>query len=161
VELPDPLVVRIASALTPGAALDLACGTGRHAIWLAERGWRVTAVDRSSEAIASLRERAPSADARVANLEAGEYIIEKSAWDLVLISRYLQRDLFEPAKLGVKPRGVLIAIVLLEDPAKHPQRFRARPGELQSFFRGWEILHAYEGIASNHYVAELAARRGL
>ena len=42
---PMPLLVRVADELKPGRALDLACGTGRHAIFLAERGWHVTAVE--------------------------------------------------------------------------------------------------------------------
>ena len=44
---PMPLLVRVASQLPPGRALDLACGAGRHAIFLASRGWQVTAVDAS------------------------------------------------------------------------------------------------------------------
>src|SRR2546422_4647992 len=42
---PHPLITRFASKLAPGRALDLASGPGRHAIWLAERGWQVTAVE--------------------------------------------------------------------------------------------------------------------
>jgi SAM-dependent methyltransferase len=155
---PDPLVVRFASGLRAGTALDLACGSGRHAVWLAKQGWTVTAVDVSSSAIAILQERDASVDTRVADLTRGEFTIEASAYDLVLISRYLQRDLFEPAKRGVKPGGVLIAIVLLENPAEEPGRFRAKPGELRSFFDGWEILHSYEGPSPDHWVAEIAAR---
>lgn len=44
-EGPDPTVAEVVSALTPGRALDVAAGRGRHAIWLAEHGWQVTAVD--------------------------------------------------------------------------------------------------------------------
>ena len=52
---PTPLLVQTAKALTPGKALDLACGAGRNALWLAEHGWEVTAVDGASEAIKILR----------------------------------------------------------------------------------------------------------
>jgi tellurite methyltransferase len=154
--------VRIAGAVPPGTALDLACGAGRHAMWLAEQGWQVTAVDRSEAAIAELR-RASGArgipiDVHVADLERHEFEIGTAAWDLILISRYLQRDLFEPAKRGVKPGGVLIAMVLLEDPAQPQARFRARAGELRSYFPGWEILHWHELRAGSHPVAEIAAR---
>src|SRR6476469_2243459 len=48
---PAPLLIRTASGLTAGSALDLACGTGRNALWLAGRGWEVTAVDGSAVAI--------------------------------------------------------------------------------------------------------------
>jgi tellurite methyltransferase len=156
---PHALVIRVAGEMRPGRALDLACGSGRHAIWLAKRGWSVTAVDRSASAIATLKERAPLVDARVADLEKGEYAIQPSEWDLVLIIRYLQRDLFASTKLGVKPGGVLIASVLLENPAEPRGRFRAKPGELRGYFEDWEILHYREGESSHHPVAEIAARR--
>jgi 2-polyprenyl-3-methyl-5-hydroxy-6-metoxy-1,4-benzoquinol methylase len=44
---PRPFVEEIACKLPPGRALDLACGNGRNAIWLAEQGWDVTAVDQA------------------------------------------------------------------------------------------------------------------
>lgn len=47
---PAPLLIETAEKLRPGRALDLACGTGRNALWLAELGWRVTAVDGASSA---------------------------------------------------------------------------------------------------------------
>ena len=53
-------LVAEAKDLAPGRALDLACGEGRNAIWLAELGWQVTGVDFSEVAIAKARERAAS-----------------------------------------------------------------------------------------------------
>src|SRR5258708_7745298 len=46
---PTPLLIETAKILAPGRALDLACGAGRNALWLAEHGWDVIAVDGSSE----------------------------------------------------------------------------------------------------------------
>jgi SAM-dependent methyltransferase len=48
---PNPLLVREVSSLTPGTALDVGCGEGADAIWLARRGWQVTAVDVSATAL--------------------------------------------------------------------------------------------------------------
>jgi tellurite methyltransferase len=159
---PVALVMETAAATRPGRALDLACGEGRNALWLAQNGWRVTAVDRSSAALELLRQRAAEIgveiEARVADLENGEYAIKPAQWDLVVISHYLQRDLFEPAKRGVIPGGVLLAIVLLGE-----GRFRAKPGELRSYFTDWEILHDREGApgdsSPHRAVAEIVARR--
>ena len=47
----NPRLVEIAEALNPGTALDLGCGEGADAVWLAERGWRVVAVDVSEVAL--------------------------------------------------------------------------------------------------------------
>lgn len=159
---PAPLLVETVRGMKPGRALDLACGAGRNALWLAEHGWSVTAVDGSREAIDSLRqnaaERGVNVETHVADLEKSEYAIEQAHWDLVAISYYLQRDLFEPAKRGVVPGGVLLAIVLLGE-----GRFSAVPGELRGYFSGWEILHDREGnpggSPQHRAVAEIVARR--
>jgi SAM-dependent methyltransferase len=47
----NPVLAEIAAALTPGTALDLGCGAGGDALWLAGRGWRVTAADISANAV--------------------------------------------------------------------------------------------------------------
>jgi tellurite methyltransferase len=152
---PVPLLVETASALQPGTALDLACGSGRNAVWLAVQGWSVTAIDGAPAAIDLLRRRDAGIEALVADLEKAEYRIEPSSWDLVVISYYLQRDLIGPAKAGVKPGGVLLAIVLLTRPGEEPTYKRAKPGELQTYFLDWEILHYREGNST----AEIVARR--
>lgn len=58
---PNPILVEVASALTPGSALDLGSGGGGDALWLAERGWSVTAVDVSPTALTRLSESALAA----------------------------------------------------------------------------------------------------
>src|SRR5438128_453344 len=101
---PHPLVAKFASALPAGRALDVACGVGRHAIWLAQHGWTVAAVDYSVAAIEILRERAGgmglSLDPQIADLERHEFLIEPAAYDLIVICNYLQRDLFPFVKAG-------------------------------------------------------------
>ncbi|SDZ40234.1 Methyltransferase domain-containing protein [Saccharopolyspora shandongensis] len=54
----NPVLAEIAGALTPGSVLDLGCGSGGDALWLAARGWRVTAVDISASAVRRLAENA-------------------------------------------------------------------------------------------------------
>lgn len=162
-----PLLLKTAAALAPGKALDLACGAGRNAIWLAEHGWNVTAVDGAPAAIEILRSRAAerglNIEAIVADLEKGEFEIEPARWDLIVMCYYLQRNLFEPAKRGVAPGGILISIVHLTEPGEEPTAHRLRPGELERYFANWEILHRHEGKASDsahrRLVAEIVARR--
>jgi tellurite methyltransferase len=164
---PTPLLVEAAMKLAPGKALDLACATGRNALWLAQQGWSVTAVDGSPAAIEMLRSRASecgvTVNTRVADLEKHEYPILPSSWNLVAICYYLQRDLFEPAKQGVVPGGILISIVHITESGEEPTAHRLRPGELESYFQGWEILHRREGkpndAAHQRSVAEIVAQR--
>ncbi len=165
---PHPLVVRAASLFTPGRALDVACGAGRHALLLAERGWQVTAVDASSVALELLQARAAESgltiDARVADLGRGDFIIEPNAYDLIVLTCYLQRDLFPAIRAGVKMGGAIVAVIALvdDDPQVKPMNpaFLLQPGELREQFRGWELLHDTEGrSAGKRAMAELITRR--
>jgi tellurite methyltransferase len=166
---PTPLVVKFAKGLTPGKALDLACGAGRNALWLAEHGWEVTAVDGAQAAIEILQARAAERGLKInvglADLEKGEFEIEPSCWDLVAMCYYLQRNLYELAKRGVRPGGILISIVHITEPGEAASPHRLPPGQLAKYFTGWEILHHYEGTpndsAHRHSVAEIVARRPL
>jgi SAM-dependent methyltransferase len=80
---PNRFLVSETSGLEPGRALDLACGEGRNAIWLAERGWDVTAVDFSDVAVEKGRARNADVDFRVEDVLAFEP--EREAYDLVLV----------------------------------------------------------------------------
>jgi SAM-dependent methyltransferase len=163
---PTPLLMHAAKLLKPGKALDLACGAGRNALWLAGQGWNVTAVDGSPAAIEILRsrsaERGIEIDATVADLEKGPFLIEPATWNLIAICYYLQRDLFEPAKQGIIPGGILLSIVHITEPGEEPTPHRLRPGELQTYFQGWPILHYFEGKpidpAHKRSVAEVVAQ---
>jgi 2-polyprenyl-3-methyl-5-hydroxy-6-metoxy-1,4-benzoquinol methylase len=57
---PNRFLVAEVASLAPGRALDLACGEGRHAVWLAQQGWQVTAVDFSKVALAKAERLARS-----------------------------------------------------------------------------------------------------
>ena len=166
-DAPTILLTETAEKLTPGTAIDLACGAGRNALYLAEHGWNVTAVDGSKAAIEIVRERASArglhVHTEVADLTAPGFAIPAAAFDVVLIAYYLQRDLFPKAKAAVRPGGILIAIAHLPEPGESWSEKRAAPGELRAFFEDWEILWEYEGAsrdpAHRRPVIELVARR--
>ena len=145
---PSPLLVEVADWMPPGRALDLACGAGRNALYLAQIGWEVVAVDSSASAVRIVRERAAAAnvwiDARVADLEAGGFMIDPGAFDLICDFFYLQRDLFGPIREGVRPGGVVAAEIHLRD--EKPHRFVLAPGELRREFEGWKILYYSEAV---------------
>ena len=63
---PNALLVEVAGPLSPGRALDLGCGEGGDAVWLASRGWATTAVDVAPTALARTREAAAAAGVEVA-----------------------------------------------------------------------------------------------
>jgi tellurite methyltransferase len=161
---PHPLVVEAASSLLPARALDLACGTGHNALWLAQQGWNVTAIDSSATAIEILRGRGKCAgalvNAQAADLEGAGFTIAPACYNLIAMCYYFQRNLIEQCKQGLVPGGVMVAIALLIEPGKERSTFRLQPGELRRCFADWEILHYSEGTDTwHHKVAELVARR--
>ncbi len=164
-----PLLIQTVKQLRPGAALDLACGTGRNAIWLAKQGWQVAAVDGSPVAIEALREQAGRSglniEAQSADLQKNEFQIEPARWDLIAVCYYLQRDLIENAKQGLREGGLLLVIVHIVEPGAEPTPTRMKLGELRTYFKDWDILHDYEGAsrdaAHQRPVAEIVARRPL
>lgn len=106
-----------AADLAPGAALDLACGEGRNAVWLAGRGWRVTGVDFSEVAIGKARELAArrGVDVDLVCADLLEYEPDPGAYDLVVVL-YLhvpaaeRRLVLERAASALAPGGTLLLI---------------------------------------------------
>lgn len=166
-DAPTILLVETLPTLAPGSAADLACGTGRNALFLAAQGWKVTAIDGSETAIQVLRERAAerglSVDTQVADLTSPAFKLPKAAFDLIVIAYYLQRDLFQHLSTALRLGGVVLAIVHTPEPGETPTAKRAAPGELLQIFAGWKILHRYEGPsrdpAHRRPVAEIVAAR--
>jgi SAM-dependent methyltransferase len=141
---PEPLVVQIAETRPPGRALDIACGLGRNALYLAAKGWQVTAVDYSTVALDILSERAAEGlpvHIVLADLEKNEYAIEPSAWDLIVDCCYLQRPLFPAIKAGVKKGGAFLGVFPMSgiNPA-----YLMKPGEGRELFEDWMLLHYIE-----------------
>jgi SAM-dependent methyltransferase len=184
---PSPLLRKAIENLKTGRALDIACGVGRHAIYLAELGWQVTAVDSSRVGIEILQQRARersariavptrrdsqascllTIDAHIADIEKGEFQIQPAAYDLICDFYYLQRDLFPAIRAGVKPGGAVVAAIHLNDgnpDAKpHNPAFLLEPGELKTLFSDWEITYYHEGPSDegghHHDTAYLIARK--
>jgi SAM-dependent methyltransferase len=90
-------------------------------------------------------------------------VIEESAWDLIVVSYYLQPDLFGPILRGLKPGGVAIVIVHMYEPEHESSRFSVHAGELREYFRDATILDYREGKPEGENgaraIAQIAIRR--
>lgn len=150
--------------LLPRAArvLDVACGGGRHARWLAAQGHRVTAVDRDPAAIAAI---AAIAEARVADIESDPWPWPGRQWDLVLVTNYLWRPLTPVLREAVAPAGWLIheTFAAGNEALGRPARpdFLLQPGELLATCAGWRIVAYEDGLLETppRLVQRIVARR--
>ena len=106
---PSRWVRRFAPLIAPGGrVLDLACGSGRHSLFLAAEGFRVEAVDRDAAAIAALAPLDPRVSARVADIEGGPWPYYGHVFDAVVVTNYLFRPLLPLIMNALDLNGVLI-----------------------------------------------------
>ena len=114
---PNRFVAEQLAGLSPGRALDLACGEGRNALWLARQGWRVTAVDFAEVALDKGRRRAAKDGLELEWIAADltVYVPEPGGFDLVLIAYlHLQpgdmRAVLSRAANALAPSGMLFVV---------------------------------------------------
>ncbi len=128
-----------------GKALDVAGGTGRHAIWLAQRGLEVSLVDISSEALQQATSRASKAGVELTtvcrDLDDG---LPEGKWDLIFSNLFFDRRLFPRFMEALAPGGCLMVIQPTQTNAtrhdKPPRRFLPGDNELPGLVAGLDIL---------------------
>lgn len=150
--------------------LDLACGRGRNGLLLAARKIPVTFVDRDVGAIEHIDAALAAADlageCQLLDLEAQDSDpLAGMKFDAVLVFNYLHRPLFEALGEVIRPGGLIFyeTFTLLQRKFGRPSSaaFLLRPNELRERFRGWEVLHYFEGQLAepDRAKASLIARR--
>jgi 2-polyprenyl-3-methyl-5-hydroxy-6-metoxy-1,4-benzoquinol methylase len=166
----SPFIVEWIDRLAPGGgdaprALDVAMGRGRHAVVLARAGFRTFGVDIAIDAV-----QAAAASAKAAGVSIHAWCADLTMhplplarFDVVVVARYLQRDLFPALRATVVPGGVVLyetfttaqrALGSGPTSADH----LLEPGELLRRFRAFEVLF-YEEVVGPEAVARIAARR--
>jgi len=167
---PPPFLERWVEMLPPPAAgplLDLGCGSGRAAVWLAARGWRVTAIDHQAEALEmgrGLADRANVAvDWRLADLRRPESL-PAGGWAGALMFRYLDRPLIARLPSVLATDAVVMLSTFRHAPGYvgNPQpRHRLARGEAARLWHeaGANVLVHEEGFdADGRPTAGLVAR---
>lgn len=147
---PSEWLLRWQHLIPPSSqVLDIACGSGRHAAWLASLGHHVTGIDRDAQALARLP---TSVHAVEADIENQPWPLPGQQFDAVIVTNYLWRALW-PQMLGsVREGGVLIYETFGLGNAAYgkPSRpdFLLQPAELLQVCAGWQVV-AYEyGVRS-------------
>lgn len=151
-----------------GRALDVASGRGRHALWLAERGFTTLALDRDREAIRELNaaadERRLPFRAEVRDLESSDNPFGGDTYDIVVVVHYLHRPLFPALIDAVAPGGLLVYETFTRAQAARGKPtnpdFLLQPGELLELVRPLDVLASREGDFEGRMIASVIARRG-
>lgn len=150
---PNVFLVSEAGALEPGAALDLGCGQGRNAVWLAERGWKVTGVDFSEFA---LRRAAGFAESRGVEVEwvaadLSSYRPPEGRFGLVIVM-YLHlpwqtmRKVLAAGAAAVAPGGTMLVVGHHRDNLGSGTPGPSNPGLLHD---PGEVAEALGGLAAD------------
>ena len=160
---PSPWVLRWSALVREGASvLDVACGSGRHLRWFAQRGCRVTGVDRDAAAVEPLRSLG---EIVVADIENGPWPLAARRFDAVVVTNYLWRPLLPAIVDGVADGGVLIyeTFAAGNETVGKPSRpdFLLRPGELLAVSAGLRVIGYEDGFLAepDRYVQRIAAVR--
>ena len=161
--VPSTWVRRWSHLVAAGATvLDVACGSGRHVHWFAQRGALVTGVDRDAAALAPL---AGVAEIVVADIQAGQWPFVDRRFDAVVVTNYLWRERLADVIACVGPGGVLIyeTFAAGNESVGKPSnpKFLLRPGELLQAAAGLRIVAFEDGFepAPERFVQRIVAVR--
>ena len=169
--IPDPLLTeafeRYIEPLYPtaGCALDVAGGTGRHAILLAEKGWKVTLVDIAEAGLANARRNAEPLAHQIEfhSEDLTQFQTEGRFYDLILVFYFVRRTIFKKLLSALNPGGLLIykgyirAQSQLCGGPSNPD-FYFEENELLNSFPELRVLH-YRELISNCGTAEFVGRK--
>jgi SAM-dependent methyltransferase len=168
---PDPFFISVYGHFVgqpfpnAGETLDLACGLGRHALWLASRNWRVSGVDLSDVAIGKLSQAALELNVELDLFvgDAAEYKFEPARFDLIVLFYHLDRNLFPRIVSALKPGGLLICKMSLRwDSDTRVTTVSTSPlhrNELPSLVPELHVLHHQERPVRDRGVVEFVGRK--
>jgi SAM-dependent methyltransferase len=164
---PNPLLAEWLSRIQVDAAsplaADVACGSGRHALYLARRGWRVDAMDISAVALEGL-----AAAARAESLDVTCLLcdfepappatippFEPDRYHLAVVMRYTNLPLIGMLAGAIRPGGYLIAEAYLKssgpDGGPNNPAYRVAPGEFEAVVgRSFDLVFCHETVAAGH-----------
>jgi tellurite methyltransferase len=151
-EEPDEMVAHKREAFLPGSVLDLGSGDGRNALFLARAGFTVIAVDAVEAAITALRRSASEAgleiETHVADIARFSFAPSYANVISTLTLHFLPKDeapvVIARAKESTAQGGLnVVSLFTADGPLRLPgsQAFWLEPGELRSYYAGWDVLH--------------------
>lgn len=164
---PKQLLTQHRHLLVGGRALDVACGFGGNALYLASHGYRVDAVDASGFALSQAQAKAASRGLRINFVQAdlSQWWLPAARYDLIVVFFYLNRALMPQLAAGLHPGGLLFQanrnVRFLEERPDFDPGYLLQPGELGWLARaaGLTIVHYTDGPSEQPYNSQLIARQ--
>lgn len=151
--VPNARLLKLSPYLNGGSAIDIACGLGWNSYFLSGMGYKVTAVDISDVAINFVSKQAEKKRLEIRTLCADmskgtAFPFEIDSYDLVLITYYLDRSLFQKVKAIVKMNGYLFMETFYKaGPGSKKtitEKYKLESNELLEEFKDWKILYYEE-----------------
>jgi 2-polyprenyl-3-methyl-5-hydroxy-6-metoxy-1,4-benzoquinol methylase len=151
---PNPFLKKYIHLLPRGKALDIASGEGKNAVFLAQHGFEVDAVDISEEGLRKARQFAREKGVKINTfaVDLDRFQIEKERYDLIANFYFLKRRLIPRMKKGLKREGRVIFETYILDHRKlgtggpKQAKYFLKSNELIRFFNNFRILFYREGI---------------
>lgn len=169
-DVPDAFVAGCAEywdLLSSRVAADLACGAGRHAVYLAEQGFQTSAIDFAEAALETTRQRAKmrgaALETKMLDLEAPDADLGVEAFDLIVAVHFLHRPLFRSIKRAIRPGGLVVYKTFTRDQLALPDgptnpAYVLQANELLREFSDYRVLRYEEKICGEGTAALLAQK---
>jgi tellurite methyltransferase len=138
-----------------GHVLDLACGNGHNAVYLALKGLKVSCCDKSDDALERARAMAAAYDVHIdiwkTDLEQENYNpLKEKTYKAIVVFHYLHRPLIPHIREALRPKGILIYETFTTIQPRfgkpHNPKHLLNSGELLDLFKDGHIFHYFEGI---------------
>ncbi len=162
---PDTLLTENRKLLTGGTALDIAMGSGRNALFLAECGYQVTGIDRAESAVQLTQQTAHKRGLTLETITADMLDVDLGTdrFDLISNFYFLERELIPRIKKSLKPEGLVFfetftSLGISRDDPRY-RKFLIDPNELLKEFRDFFIMYYFERIKGSKAVASMIAKK--
>lgn len=146
----NPRLREWSSFLTGGSCLDLACGLGGNSLYLAEKGYQVTAMDISEVAIHYLNDQVNQGKFNIMGkvVDLDELKLPYNRYDLIILTYFLDRRLFPEIKKAVKPGGLVFMETFYQSPLNIKNSiskdYKLASQELKEQLSDWSLIRFRE-----------------
>ncbi|MFQ5450017.1 MAG: class I SAM-dependent methyltransferase [Nitrospinaceae bacterium] len=147
---PIPFLKENVNLLPRGKVLDIAMGEGRNGVFLATRGFDVLGLDISEKGLQKAHQLAKVHNVKIVTkvVDLENYTLEKNAYDVIICTYYMQRDLFPKFKEALKPGGMALVETYNTDYLKYARfnpKWLLKTNELLEIFKDYKVLR-YQAV---------------